>query len=157
MLESISKDNYALFQEIMIEYYREGEDANTCIDTIKAFIESLFRMVCNGEIDGVLLLSDDMCEGFCLWMKDDEQCDFSEMPGYGTILEIGVRRDFRKKGVGMRIVDYAEKQMRKMGVDAFYVSAYGPAEAFWEKCGYEKTDKIASNGLTIFLKSVSGK
>ncbi len=155
MFQSIRKDDYALFQEIMIEYYREGEDAETSIDTVKAFIDSLFRMVCNGEIDGVFSFSDNRCEGFCLWMKDEEQRDFSEMPGCGTILEIGVRRGFRKRGVGTKIVEYAEQQMRKMGVDAFYVSAYGPAEAFWEKCGYEKTEKKASNGLTVFLKSAS--
>lgn len=42
--------------------------------------------------------------------------------------------------------------MRRDGISSFYVSAYGPAEVFWEKCGYVKTEKMASNGLPIFIK-----
>ena len=151
MFEPITKENHASLEALMIEYYREGEDADTPIETIKGFIDSLYQMI-GRSIDGAMVKHDGQYEGFCLWMKDDSQSNFSEIPGYGTILEIGVRPQFRKKGLGREIVRYAEMQMRETGVESFYVSAYGPAEAFWESCGYQKTERMAENGLPIFVK-----
>ena len=150
--EAITAESRASLEALMIAYYQEGEDADTPIDTIRDFIESLFQMICSGSIAGALLKNDGQYEDFCLWMKDDAQSDFSEIPGYGTILEIGVRPQFRKKGLGREIVRYAEMQMRETGVESFYVSAYGPAETFWESCGYQKTERVAQNGLPVFVK-----
>ena len=152
MFKPITKDDHQRFEALMIEYYREGEDADTPIDTIKDFIEILFQMICSGSINGAMWKCDGRYEGFCLWMKDEAQSDFSEIPGYGTILEIGVSSEFRKQGIGIAIVQQAEAQMKKAGVQRFYVSAYGPAESFWERCGYKKTERMAQNGLPIFVK-----
>jgi len=152
MFEPITKENHASLEALMIEYYQEGEDADTPIETIQDFIESLYQMIGSGSIDGAMVKHNGQYEGFCLWMKDDPQSDFSEIPGYGTILEIGVRPQFRKKGLGREIVRYAEMQMRETGVESFYVSAYGPAETFWESCGYQKTERVAQNGLPVFVK-----
>ena len=152
MFEPITNENRASFEALMIKYYREGEDADTPIETIKDFIDSLYQMIGSGCIDGAMVNHDGQYEGFCLWMKDDPQSAFSEIPGYGTILEIGVRPQFRKKGLGREIVRYAEMQMRETGVESFYVSAYGPAETFWESCGYQKTERVAQNGLPVFVK-----
>ncbi len=152
MFEPITKENHASLEALMIEYYQEGEDADTPIETIQDFIESLYQMIGSGSIDGAMVKHGGQYEGFCLWMKDDPQSDFSEIPGYGTILEIGVRPQFRKKGLGREIVRYAEMQMRETGVESFYVSAYGPAETFWESCGYQKTERVAQNGLPVFVK-----
>ena len=152
MFEPITKENHASLEALMIEYYQEGEDADTPIETIQDFIESLYQMIGSGSIDGAMVKHNGQYEGFCLWMKDEPQSDFSEIPGYGTILEIGVRPQFRKKGLGREIVRYAEMQMRETGVESFYVSAYGPAETFWESCGYQKTERVAQNGLPVFVK-----
>ena len=39
-----------------------------------------------------------------------------------------------------------------MEVSDFYVCAYGPAEDFWKKCGYEDVGEIASNGLKLLVQ-----
>lgn len=148
----ITKNNYDLFSNLLVEYYREGEDSETDIDTISGFIDKLFDLVEQGEIAGRIVKSGDDPVGICLWMNDTIDKDFREIPGYGTILEIGVRKKYREGGYGTQIVKYAEQQMRSNGISSFYVSAYGPAETFWEKCGYVKTEKMASNGLPIFIK-----
>ncbi len=152
VFEKISEKNYRFFQEIMIEYYRDGEDADTCIDTIKNFIDGLFCMINDDKIDGVMVKNSEVYQGFCLWMKDDGENEFSEIQDYGTILEIGVRPAFRNKGVGMNLVNYAEDRLKQKNVKGFYVSSYGPSEEFWELCGYSRTQNKASNGLTIFTK-----
>lgn len=152
MYERITKENYGCFEALMIEYYREGEDADTPIEAIKDFIGYLFQKLGDGEIEGVMAQNDGSCEGFCLWMKDEAHSEFSEVPGYGTILEIGVRPEARKKGLGQELVRYAQAQMKQQGVTSFYVSAYGPAEPFWERCGYCKTERTAKNGLPIYVK-----
>ena len=152
MFEPITKENHVSFEALMIAYYQEGEDADTPIETIKDFIDSLYQMIGSGSIDGAMVKHDGQYEGFCLWMKDDAHSDFSEIPGYGTILEIGVSPESRKKGMGIELVQYAEAQMKKAGAEHFYVSAYEPAESFWERCGYEKTERVAQNGLPVFVK-----
>ena len=148
----ITRNNYDSFVELLVEYYRDGEDSETDLDTIKGFIDQLFDLVERGKIAGRIVNRGDEFVGMCLWMNDTTEKDFSEMPGYGTILEIGVRKGYREGGFGTQIVKYAEQQMRRDGISSFYVSAYGPAEVFWEKCGYVKTEKMASNGLPIFIK-----
>ncbi|MBQ1410282.1 MAG: GNAT family N-acetyltransferase [Oscillospiraceae bacterium] len=150
--EPITKENRESLEALMLAYYQEGEDAETPVETIKDFIAYLFQKLCDGEIAGVMVKNDGPYEGFCLWMKDEAHSEFSEVPGYGTILEIGVKPEARKKGIGREIVRHAEAQMRKQGAASFYVSAYGPSEAFWERCSYYRSERTAKNGLPIFVK-----
>ena len=80
---------------------------------------------------------------------DSEDFFFRELPGFGTILEIGVLAGFRGKGYGKELSAFAES---RMGNVAKYICAYAPAEVFWEKCGYRESGELAENGLKIFVK-----
>lgn len=94
----ITRNNYDSFVELLVEYYRDGEDSETDLDTIKGFIDQLFDLVERGKIAGRIVNRGDEFVGMCLWMNDTTEKDFSEMPGYGTILEIGVRKGYREGG-----------------------------------------------------------
>ena len=87
--------------------------------------------------------------GFVLWNVDSEDSPFSQKPGFGTILEIGVRKNVRRAGIGRKLVNLAEDLMR---TDRFYVCAYGPAQMFWSRLGYEFSGETAENGLPIMVK-----
>ena len=84
-----------------------------------------------------------------MWNVDSEDGVFSRKPGFGTILEIGVSTEARGRGIGRILSDFAQSQME---TDRFYVCAYGPAEKFWEKCGYHFSGELAENGLKIMTK-----
>ena len=150
--QELHRADYPVFHELLTAYYRDGEDADTEQAVLDGFIESLFSMVMEQKIQGLFMVQNEEVVGFALWMVDTPDGIFSELPGYGTFLEIGVSPDHRGNGFGFQAVQHVEAQMNQSGVEHFYVSVYPPAASFWTKCGYRKTEKIASNGLTIYQK-----
>lgn len=150
--QELCREDYPVFHELLTAYYRDGEDADTEQAVLDGFIESLFSMVMEHKIQGALMAHEGEAVGFVLWMIDTPDGIFSEIPGYGTFLEIGVSPTCRGNGFGFQAVKHVEMQMRQKGVEHFYVSVYPPADGFWTKCGYEKTDAVASNGLFIYKK-----
>lgn len=147
-LLDVRDSGYVVFHELMNGYYRDGEDSETPQEEIDAFISYLFELCGDGRISGCIAW-ENVPVGFVLWNVDSEDGVFSRKPGYGTILEIGVCPEARGRGIGRILSDFAQSQM---GTDRFYVCAYGPAEKFWEKCGYHFSGELAENGLKIMTK-----
>lgn len=140
--------DYDIFHSLLEPYYREGVDAETSQVELDSFIEYLFGLVTDGVISGCVAY-DEKPAGICLWWIDSEEFPFSNKPGWGTILEMGLIPARRGMGWGRELAEYALSQM---DVSNFYVCAYGPAEAFWKKCGYEDVGEIASNGLKLLVQ-----
>lgn len=150
-IRSITLADRDEFHRLLNAYYREGEDSDTQQAEIDQFIDLLFGMCIDGKIHGAIAC-EDAPAGFVLWAADTEDFDFSNWPGRGTILEIGVEPAFRRRGAGRQLAEYAENRLRENGIDSFYVCAYGPAVSFWQKCGYADSSRIAENGLKIYSK-----
>ena len=151
---SLRPQDRAAFRRLAVEYYRDGEEAETPLEAITAFIDSLFELVLTGTIGGYLAVEEENAVGFALFGMDTVDFPFSQMPGLGTILEIGLIPTRRGAGQGKALVQYIEDRLRELGAEKCYVSAYGPAEGFWTRCGYEKTAQTAQNGLPIFVKHI---
>lgn len=145
---------YEVFHKLLNAYYRDGEDEQTPQAQLDAFICHLYDLCVSGGISGCIAM-DHGPVGFVLWMIDSKESPFSQKPGYGTILEIGVFPDSRNVGLGRKLAEYAES---KMQAQAYYVCAYGPAETFWKKCGYTDSGELAENGLKLMIKGeLSGR
>ncbi len=144
--------DYDAFHALLNAYYREGEDADTPQEQVDGFIQELWGMVRRGEICCRLAAAERENIGFVLWAADTEDFAFSELPGMGTVLEIGVAKPFRRLGLGSRLVECAEEDLRQSGIRRCYVSAYEPAQTFWERSGYTASGEIAANGLPLMLK-----
>lgn len=145
---SVAAVAYDLFHDLLNEYYREGEDAETPQTEIDGFIQYLFGLCQSGKISGSICF-EEIPVGFVLWNIDRLDGPFCNKPGFGTILEIGVSPDNRGTGIGRKLVDLAES---RMNTKQFYVCAYGPAQRFWSRCGYESSGETAENGLPIMVK-----
>lgn len=150
----ICENDHDAFHELASVYYREGEDADTPQAEIDAFIRFLFEKVIGHQISGCIAKDKNTNVGFALWGVDTEDLEFSEIPGFGTIMEIGFIPSYRSKGNGKALVSYIESRLREKNVNNCYVSAYGPAQKFWSHCGYFENGKAASNGLPIMVKSI---
>jgi ribosomal protein S18 acetylase RimI-like enzyme len=150
----VEEINYQTFHDLLLEYYRDAEDADTEQGVIDDFINRLYDRIVHNNIKGKIVSLDQEYIGFVVWMIDQKNRDFSEIPGYGVILEIGLKKNYRKQGFGQKIVQFAEKKMISEGIDGLYIEAYGPAVSFWTKCGYENSGKTASNELPIFMKQL---
>ena len=140
--------DYEIFHSLMEPYYREGADADTPQEELDAFIGYLYGLVKDGTISGCVAF-DGKPVGFCLWWIDVPELPFSNKPGWGTILEMGLIPEYRGKVAGRELADYALAQME---VSHAYVCAYGPAEGFWKRCGYEDHGELASNGLKLLVQ-----
>lgn len=146
---SVTQDQYDVFHSLLTSYYRDGEDAQTPKEDLDAFIGLLFELCQKNSISGCIAY-EQSAAGFVLWGIDTADFPFSNKPGFGTILEIGVIPSMRGTGLGKQLTEYAENAM---ACEKYYVCAYGPAEKFWQKCGYREIGEIAKNGLKIFEKS----
>lgn len=144
----IAEDNWDEFHRLLTDYYRDGEDAQTSQEELDAFIELLFDLCQKSTISGCIAY-EKIAIGFALWGMDTVNFPFSNKPGYGTILEIGIIPSMRGTGLGKRLAEYAENAM---ACEKYYVCAYGPAEKFWRKCNYLDKGEMAENGLKIFEK-----
>ena len=151
----IGEHDYSEFHNLANSYYREGEDENTPQAVIDSFIRLMFDKVINDEISGCFVKDNDKYAGFALWAIDTEDFTFSEMPGFGTILEIGLTPSYRSSGLGKRLVAHIENNLQENHIAHCYVSAYGPAQQFWASCGYEENGAKSSNGLPIMVKSIT--
>lgn len=150
----ISEDDDRAFHELANAYYRDGEDADTSQEVIDSFIRLMFDKVINNEIYGCFVKDEHKYIGFALWAVDSEDFEFSEIPGFGTILEIGLMPSYRSHGLGKNVVAYVESNLQKKKVAQCYVSAYGPAQKFWSGCGYTENGLKARNGLPIMIKTI---
>ena len=150
----ISENDYSPFHELASAYYREGEDANTAQEVIDSFVRLMFNKVTSNEIYGCLAKEGQKYIGFALWAIDSKSLTFSEMPGFGTILEIGFIPSYRFRENGKALVSYIENCFCQENIKSCYVSAYGPAQKFWRSCGYVENGKLAKNGLSIMLKTI---
>ena len=150
----ICSEDYNPFHELANAYYREGEDADTPQEIIDSFIRLMFDKVMNNEFSGCLVKDGYKYIGFVLWAIDSASFEFSEMPGMGTILEIGITPSYRFCGLGKKLVAHVENRLRQSEITQCYVSAYGPAQKFWTSCGYTENGLKASNGLPIMVKTI---
>ena len=151
----ISINDYEIFHNLLNCYYREGEDENTPQEIIDSFVKSIFEKVAEGEYEGYFAKENNEVIGFSLWTFDDENFEYSEIKGFGTIMEIGFVKSYRGKGFGKAFTLFIESEMRKKNINKAYVSAFGPAFKFWQSCGYKENGKMASNGLPIMVKNLA--
>ena len=155
-LHPIEKVHFPIFHSLVNAYYRDGEDADTSQAEVDTFIEFLFQMLLQRDIQGYFATQDGTYIGFALWAVDTEALPFSMLPGLGAILEIGFEKPYRRLGFGTDFVAFIENWFIRQRVERCYVSAYGPAQEFWSRCGYVKTSKSGNNGLPIMIKELNG-
>ena len=151
---NICESDYDVFHELANAYYREGADEKTPQDEIDAFIRFMFDKVVHDEIKGCFAKEGHKYVGFALWTIDTEDFEFSEIPGFGTILEIGITLPYRASGLGKKFVAFIEFCLRSKNIKQCYVSAYGPAKKFWTSCGYTENGHKANNRLPIMIKAI---
>lgn len=153
--KQLKEENFKVFHDFMSDYYKDGEDSDTPQDEIDMFIKKLFSLIQEKIMYGVSAYLNDIFIGVVIWMKDTKEHEFSVIPEYGTIAEIGVIQSMRNRGVGCVLVDYAEREIIKLNIDKVYVIAYEEALSFWKKRGYKQSVQLKSKGLPVLIKKLS--
>ena len=90
--------------------------------------------------------------GFAVYQVDSPEADWCKRPGWGLIREFCIFPEFRRKGYGKALADYAEERLFER-TDRLYLTAHDEgAGAFWTACGFTDTGEDDSNGCRIFEK-----
>jgi len=131
------------FIEMFCAYFRsdfkyeisDHEAEELCSEIAK---QSLFGII---KLD--LLIIDEKISGFICYQIDTHKSDWCEREGWGLIREIYIKHTLRGKGLGLKLVSHAEKNLYNKGVERIYLTS-NEASGFWSSCGYKKTGKVSS-------------
>lgn len=150
----LSGDTYADFSRMMKAYYQETIPQELPADVIDGYIQNLYRLVLTNDLRGGIAADGEVL-GFALWEVDASGAVYSELPGYGTILELGIQPEYRGRGYGRQLTEYVQGRLLEEDVIGFYVCADETSREFWEKCGYRNVGgRTASNGLPMLLRGI---
>lgn len=93
-----------------------------------------------------------VCAGFVCFQVDSEQSDWCKRPGWGLIREFRIAPEFRCRGFGRALAEYAEKKLRER-TDRLYLTAHDEAALkFWAACGFSATGEVNKNGTYTMIK-----
>ena len=66
----------------------------------------------------------------------------SETAGAYVLGRVAVRKPYRRKNIGMQVVEAAEREILKSGGEKIVLSAQVRVQGFYEKCGYTAQGEI---------------
>ena len=89
--------------------------------------------------------------GFVVYQVDSPEADWCKRPGWGLIREFCILPEFRRRGYGTRLAEYAEKRLFEK-TDRLYLTAHDGAGEFWASCGFTDTGEDDPNDCRIFEK-----
>ncbi len=146
------------FEKQFIDYNNndlrmQEEDPRITDEVLREKIVPLFIGVQERGAGSVALCYENgVCAGFVCFQVDSEQSDWCKRPGWGLIREFRIAPEFRRRGFGKALAEYAERELFRQ-TDRLYLTAFDEAAMrFWTACGYEKTGETASNGGLILVK-----
>lgn len=131
------------FKEMFCTYFRN--DFNIEITDSKA--EALCSKIAESSLSEIvpldLILVCGKPVGFISYQIDHPDSDWCEREGWGFLREIYINRSMRGKGLGAKLVTYAEKVLYNKGAEHIYLTSDEAGE-FWSFCGYKKTGKVST-------------
>ncbi len=80
--------------------------------------------------------------------------DRNERIGLGCILELYVRPQSRRQGLGRRLVEQSCRLLADAGIQQVWLTCCDDAGAFWQRCGFRSTGEICRNGLPVMVKDL---
>jgi GNAT superfamily N-acetyltransferase len=72
-----------------------------------------------------------------------------------TFRRVAIRDDLQRRGLGRRLLNAAEGFARERGCTRVEASADAGAIAFYERCGYHRTDRPSSGDAAFMTKDLT--
>lgn len=141
-------------EEQFVRYAREDLE-ETCPD--KILREKIWRGVFvtgweKGLLSIALALADGEPAGFVIYQVDSPESDWCKRPGWGLIREFCIAPEFRRRGYGRALAEYAERELSRKA-DQLYLTAHDEAAVkFWTACGFSETGEVNKNGTRTMVK-----
>lgn len=114
--------------------------------------EEVCRFIARNPTTSVVARADGRIVGSILCGSDGRQ---------GALYHVCVAREYRRQGIGTRMVGYCMEQLRKMGINKVTLIAFksnDAGNAFWKTIGWKQTDVnyyefvLNAKNITRFIK-----
>lgn len=120
--------------------YRQNYNGDTKIETnFKGLIKEFKKLSKNEDYIFISALEKDKVIGFCYVVLNRDI--FEQQKPMGLIWALRVLPEYRKQGVGKKIINYIEKHCKKQGVEItllFCESENQPAIKFYNNIGFKE-------------------
>ena len=157
-VESFKTQEYDEFEEMFLEYFIV--DIGVKYDKEKLRENLIKKTILKQYEEGLIFI--DMVKnqgdllGFIIYQIDREESDWKERLGDGFIREFYIKREFRKQGLGSRLLNHAEQKLKDMGAREVYLTSKEDegVKAFYQRNGYNTDHSRSSNGNEYFEKQL---
>lgn len=140
------------FEEMLVPYFITDLQGDIPEEIIRGKLLHLITDLAEKKIIHIAIaLEDDFPIGFSIYQIDTPDSDWCKRPGWGFIREFYIAPNSRGKGFGRSLVHHTEQQLRLLGASQLYLTSDN-AVPFWEKCNWQKSGEVCSNGLEILTK-----
>ncbi len=153
VFELLTPENYKILKDMMRAMYKETS-GNASEDEIEKQILQFFDLLQEGKIKARLSRKGSTYMGFIFYMKDEKNTPYTQISGYGTVLQLGVLPKYRTSGIGTLMLKYAEDELKFLNIEGYYVRVTDENKDFFKKQGYQKTRYFDENNCAIYKKSV---
>ena len=152
LIRQIEEKDYDQFEELFISYYEELDcEDEPChlfdeyvLPDLKAQLFSV-AVACEGE----------KLTGFVIFQTDSPENEWCFKEGDGDIREIYIIPSHRKRGIGRKLLTFAETCLTQNGVKGVYVLPTEESENFFTHCGYcDNGDYCAELDNKVFEKTL---
>ncbi|MBU3923457.1 MAG: GNAT family N-acetyltransferase [Nanoarchaeota archaeon] len=124
------EDKEELIRVIQLADERSGEVARKKVDKFIESDKGFFILACDGEkIVGYLL--------FGIYDEEEGVEKFIDLENYASVLWIAILPEYRKTGLGSRLLDEAEKYAEEFGKKGVWLGCREGVLEFYGKNGYE--------------------
>lgn len=127
-----------VFKSLFKNYYEELG----CDENVDHLLDEYVIADCIAGLVYIDVLDiDGKTAGFVIYQIDSPDNEWNEKQGMATVREIYLLPEYRKNGYGKFMLLSAEMKLNERGAEQSYVLPYDEAAAFFEKCGYKRTDE----------------
>lgn len=155
-VEKLNEKYYEDFKNMFLTYFIV--DCNVKYDE-NLLRENLVNKTIIKQFENNLIFIDILREeqkpvGFIIYQIDREESDWKERIGSGFIREFYIEKRLRRNGLGSFLLNCAENNLRKLGVEEIYLTSEEEdyVKKFYIKNGYKTNHNRAQNGNEYFEK-----
>lgn len=157
-IEKLIINDYDEFRVMFLDYFINDCGVEYDKDKLK---ENLINKTILSQYETGLIFidiakQDKKCLGFIIYQIDQEESDWKERIGSGFIREFYINSKYRNQGLGSKLLNHAEQNLKKLGVKDIYLTSQEKDETkmFYIKNGYTTNHSKAKNQEEYFEKKL---
>ena len=157
-IESLQFYDYDEFRDMFLDYFVNDCEVKYDKDKLRENLinKTIIPQCERGLIFIDLIKQNEEILGFIIYQIDKEECDWKERLGSGFIREFYIKPNFRKLGLGSKLLKNAEDKLKELGAKEIYLTSQEKdnVKQFYKKNGYVTQHNRANNGQEYFEKKL---